>query len=166
MDLDATRVVARGKPVVKVFCSPDCDTNGTDIDATRIAQRNRPCRSPGRKPDKEVTADLEMDKTTIVNRPPKMLRPPSPSQSEGYASSRSSRKISPRRPAEEAAVDEFARCMEEMRVAADPYGKEAQPIERPDWECCIVEWGAGPTPRPKMMSRPKALASATGQKVM
>lgn len=61
------------------------------------------------------------------------------------------------KPAEEDAADEFARCMEELRVEpVSPTKREAQYSAKPEWETVVVEWGAGPTPRPKArQSRPR-----------
>lgn len=70
------------------------------------------------------------------------------------------------RPTEAEAVDEFARCMEQLRVNPETppppqppksqvAGREVQlHPARPAWDSIVVEWGAGPTPRPKArMSR-------------
>lgn len=57
----------------------------------------------------------------------------------------------------------YASVMEDLRVselglvnahrAVDLQGK------RPDWETCIIEWGAGAVPRAKMQSRSRGFAS-------
>mmetsp|Transcript_49682 Transcript_49682/g.115202 ORF Transcript_49682/g.115202 Transcript_49682/m.115202 type:complete len:221 (-) Transcript_49682:84-746(-) len=99
-----------------------------DLDVTRVM--HRPSTAPS-------SAAADLDITRVMERPVVVA---------------SSAKRLQEKVAEQAAVNEFARCMEALRVA-QPSGQGVAPA-KPDWEFCIVEWGAGLAPRAKTRARP------------